>query len=303
MAKSSGWFSKAWVQKMQVPYRLVVMNNETFKEVGSYKLTLLNLYIALCTLLFIGAALVFVLIFFTPVKRLVPGYQDIKGHSEFIRVERRLRNLEQEVNAYKEYTTRFTKLLNGPEEAGSTTESNKAPNPPVFVDEDIPTTTSTLPNFLPEGLAKNTSTARKEAQEVTTIPIAVDESQLLYSTYLVPPASGEISAGFAPEKKHYGTDILAPKNTPIKAAMDGYVISSDWTVETGNSIGIQHANNIITFYKHNSQLLKKAGDFVKAGEAIAIIGNTGTLSSGPHLHFELWFQGKPLDPANYVRFN
>lgn len=303
MAKSGGWFSKAWVQKMQIPYRLVVMNNETFKEVGSYKLTLLNLYIALCTLLFIGAALVFVLIFFTPVKRLVPGYQDIKGHSEFIRVERRLRNLEQEVNAYKEYTARFTKLLNGPEETGAVVETKHIPNPPVFVDEDIPATNSPSPGLLPEGSAKNVSSIREIAEEKATIPVAVDESQLLYSTYFVPPASGEISAGFAPEKKHYGTDILAPKNTPIKAAMDGYVISSDWTVETGNSIAIQHANNIITFYKHNSQLLKKAGDYVKAGEAIAIIGNTGTLSSGPHLHFELWFQGKPLDPANYVRFN
>lgn len=302
MAQSSGWFSKAWVQKMQVPYRLVVMNNETFKEVGSYKLTLLNLYIALCTLLFIGAALVFVLIFFTPVKRLVPGYQDIKGHSEFIRVERRLRNLEQEVNAYKEYTAKFTNLLNAPDDQDQGTASAQVVQPPVFVDEDIPE--SVEPTYVPTQRTEDMAQGSlKSASSPPAIPVAVDESQLLYSTYFVPPASGEISAGFAPEKKHYGTDVLAPKNTPIKAAMDGYVISSDWTVETGNSIGIQHANNIITFYKHNSQLLKKAGDYVKAGEAIAIIGNTGTLSSGPHLHFELWFQGKPLDPTAYVRFN
>lgn len=300
MGKSAGWFSKAWVQKMKVPYRLVVMNNETFKEVGSYKLNLLNLYIALCTLLFIGAALVFVLIFFTPVRRLVPGYQDIKGHSEFIKVERRLRNLEQEVNAYKEYTTRFTKLLSEPGQEGSVPAKEAETKPPVFIDEDIPATATSPTDERVESVHGAEGTASLHSPP---IPVAVDESQLLYATYFVPPASGEVSAGFAPEKKHYGTDILAPKNTPIKAAMDGYVIASDWTVETGNSIGIQHANNILTFYKHNSQLLKKVGDYVKAGEAIAIIGNTGTLSSGPHLHFELWFQGKPMDPTSYVRFN
>lgn len=83
--------------------------------------------------------------------------------------------------------------------------------------------------------------------------------------------------------------------------MDGYVFFSDWTLETGNTIGIQHANNVITFYKHNSALLKKNGAFVKAGEAIAIIGNTGTKTSGPHLHFELWHKGRPVNAVDYVK--
>ncbi|MEL6844618.1 MAG: M23 family metallopeptidase, partial [Bacteroidota bacterium] len=120
--------------------------------------------------------------------------------------------------------------------------------------------------------------------------------------YFMSPVQGEISAGYMPDKKHFGVDVLAPKNTAIKAAMDGFVITSDWTLETGNTLGIQHANNVITFYKHNSVLLKKVGDYVKSGEAIAIIGNTGTLTDGPHLHFELWHKGKPIDPLDYVGF-
>ena len=96
---------------------------------------------------------------------------------------------------------------------------------------------------------------------------------------------------------------MAPKNTAIKAIMDGYVFTSDWTLETGNTIGIQHTNNLISFYKHNSALLKKTGSFVKAGEAVSIIGNTGTLSNGPHLHFELWYNGKAVNPKNYIIFN
>ena len=124
----------------------------------------------------------------------------------------------------------------------------------------------------------------------------------LAQLYFIPPVSGEISAGFMIDENHYGVDVLAPKNTPVKAVMDGYVISSDWTLETGNTIGIQHDNKMISFYKHNSQLLKSTGDQVRAGEAVAIIGNSGTLSDGPHLHFELWYDGKPLNPEDYIKF-
>jgi murein DD-endopeptidase MepM/ murein hydrolase activator NlpD len=120
--------------------------------------------------------------------------------------------------------------------------------------------------------------------------------------YFVVPVRGEISSEFAADKSHFGIDLVAPKNTAVRATMDGYVFLSDWTLETGNTIGIQHANNIISFYKHNAQLLKKAGNFVRAGEAIAIIGNTGEKTDGPHLHFELWHKGTPVNPADYIAF-
>jgi murein DD-endopeptidase MepM/ murein hydrolase activator NlpD len=114
--------------------------------------------------------------------------------------------------------------------------------------------------------------------------------------------TGSISLEFDLEKKHFGVDINAPANTPIKAVLSGYIIFSGWTLETGNTIGIQHDQNLISFYKHNSSLLQEDGAFVQAGEAVAIIGNTGTLSTGPHLHFELWLAGKPVNPTNYINF-
>ena len=120
--------------------------------------------------------------------------------------------------------------------------------------------------------------------------------------FLMPPISGVVSSYFDPEKDHLGVDILAPHDTPVKAIWDGHVIMADWTLETGYTIGIQHSDDMISFYKHNASLLKKNGAFVRAGEAIAIIGNTGKLTSGPHLHFELWLQGKPVDPTNYIDF-
>jgi murein DD-endopeptidase MepM/ murein hydrolase activator NlpD len=125
----------------------------------------------------------------------------------------------------------------------------------------------------------------------------------LEQLYFTPPMDGQILRGINVGENHFGIDLVAPKNTPIKAAMDGYIISSDFTVETGNTIVVQHRHGVMTTYKHCSSLLKKQGSFVRGGEAIAIIGNTGTLTSGPHLHFELWQNGKCVDPTEYISFN
>jgi murein DD-endopeptidase MepM/ murein hydrolase activator NlpD len=119
----------------------------------------------------------------------------------------------------------------------------------------------------------------------------------------IPPVSGDVTAAFDLKKSHFGIDVSAPKNTAVKSAADGMVISAGYTVETGYSIAIQHPNNVVTMYKHNSVLLKEAGTAVKAGEAIAIIGNSGENTSGPHLHFELWHKGRPVNPADFLNFN
>ncbi len=111
-----------------------------------------------------------------------------------------------------------------------------------------------------------------------------------------------VSSSFNAADEHYGVDVIAQKNEAIKAALDGTVILSSWTPETGNVIQLQHENNLISIYKHNSVLLKKAGEKVRAGEAIAIIGESGELSTGTHLHFELWYNGNPIDPQDYMIF-
>jgi murein DD-endopeptidase MepM/ murein hydrolase activator NlpD len=116
------------------------------------------------------------------------------------------------------------------------------------------------------------------------------------------PLKGEISSTFDPKSKHFGIDVLAPANSKIMSTADGIVFFSDWTLETGYTIGIQHNNNFVSFYKHNSTLLKKSGVSVKAGEEIAIIGNTGKFSNGLHLHFELWANGNPVNPLDYISF-
>lgn len=122
-------------------------------------------------------------------------------------------------------------------------------------------------------------------------------------TFFFSPIKGVVTAGFDPQNNHYGVDIVAKDNEPVKTITDGTVILATWTLETGYIISIQHSNELISIYKHNSVLLKKIGDVVRGGEIISIIGNTGELTSGQHLHFELWYKGTPLNPQKFITFD
>ena len=288
---------KSFLEKMRHTYRLVVMNNETFEEIGSYRLTLLNVYIFLSTIVVVVALFVVLLIAFTPVKKYIPGYGDVSANEELYRINQELEELERLQEGHESYFNNVQRMLIG--------EVQKADDVP----ENIPVSSDSMikgdPKFADVDQQIRMEVEQQEIGQVARQTRTTNFSPRdvpLEQMYFSPPLTGEISAGFMPDKKHYGVDILAPKNTAIKAAMDGYVFLSDWTLETGNTIGIQHSNNIITFYKHNSVLLKKAGSYVKAGEAVAIIGNTGTLTDGPHLHFELWHKGKAIDPVEYINF-
>ncbi len=290
------WF-KHTKDRLQNTYRLVVMNDETFAEVGSYRLTLLNVYIALSTIIVIIAVLVAASIAYTPLKRYIPGFSGNPGNDRQIyELYRQVESMEKELEAHRTYAESVRKML-----VGDVETAEDVPQVTNFVQDsslvEIDRTTDD------EQLRQEVEIAEigekaKGGRATNFSPRDVPLEQLFFS----PPVTGEISAAFMPDKKHYGVDILAPKNTAIKAAMDGFIIFSDWTQETGYTIGIQHTNNIITFYKHNSALLKSVGSFVRSGEAVAIIGNTGTLSSGPHLHFELWHKGIPVNPADYISF-
>lgn len=294
---------KAWWKRtkenLQHTYRFIIMNNETFEEVGSYRLTLLNVYIAASTVLVIVALIVVSAIAFTPLRRYVPGYGE--GGGERRKVEqlyREVEQLEQQLLAHEAYSNNIKRILVGDVETEKDVQQEELQRPPAKDSLKVVERSEEEEQLRQEMELREIGASARRARTTNFSPRDVPLEQMFFS----PPVTGEISAGFMPDKKHYGVDILAPKNRAIKAAMDGYIFFADWTLETGNTIGIQHTNNLITFYKHNSALLKKSGSFVKAGEAVAIIGNTGTLTDGPHLHFELWHKGKPLDPAEYINF-
>lgn len=271
-------------------YRLVLKKDETLEEVGSYRLTLLNIYILLSSLVLVAMGLMTAVIFFTPLKQLVPGYAEPSQHPEYIKLSKKMAVLEEELTSYKLYYEHFNQFIRQP-------DSISAPKVSY---------TSRLKTAQPENQVNGKMVAGNE-QETDNNPIinnspAASILNLADYRYLIPPISGVISSRFDAETDHLGVDILAPHDTPVKAIWDGHVITADWTLETGYTIGIQHSNDMVSFYKHNATLLKRTGAFVRAGEAIAIIGNTGKMTTGPHLHFELWLQGKPVDPTNYIDF-
>ncbi|MCB0571577.1 MAG: M23 family metallopeptidase [Phaeodactylibacter sp.] len=285
-----------WKHRLKHTYRLVVMNNETFEEVGSYRLTLLNVYILISTILVVVALLVVLAVAFTPLKRYVPGYgTGGENREEVENLYRQVKKMEKKLAAQEKYAENIRSILTS--NVDTTINTNQAPAILTDTLQEVPVSEAEE-ELRQEVAMEEVGEAAQRSRTTNFSPRDVS----LEHMYFTPPANGEISAAFMPDHKHFGVDILAPKNTAIKAAMDGYIFFSDWTLETGNTIGIQHANNTITFYKHNSALLKRSGSFVKAGEAVAIIGNTGTLSDGPHLHFELWYQGKPVDPTDFISF-
>lgn len=291
---------RKFIEKSRENYRLIVMNNETFEEVGSYQLSPLNIYIGICGIIAVVAVLVWGIIVITPLKQyIIPGYGDVQEYKEALRLTAELNEIKATLNAQTKYTDNFRKILVG--DIAPVEEQGEEITP-----EDMPDSLLNVERIREDELLRKELELNEQLQNRTSNAAAASSANdiALEQLYFIPPISGgTISEPYKPDIKHHGLDIMAPKNTPVKAIMDGYVFTSDWTLETGNTIGIQHGNNLISFYKHNSALLKKVGSPVKAGEAIAIIGNTGTLSSGPHLHFELWHNGKAVNPENFIIFD
>ncbi|MFM7022956.1 MAG: M23 family metallopeptidase [Flavobacteriales bacterium] len=158
---------------------------------------------------------------------------------------------------------------------------------------------SLIEEWIPE---KDQNKQSTDAAQISVLQPAEEQMQAIKNFHFFSPLSGYVSKHFNYQEKHYGIDIVTNKNEAVKATLNGRVVFSSWSAETGNTIVLQHSNNLISVYKHNAALLKKEGQFAKAGEVIGIIGNSGEESSGPHLHFELWFNGTPLNPSNYMNF-
>jgi murein DD-endopeptidase MepM/ murein hydrolase activator NlpD len=281
-------------------YRLIIINNDTLEQVGTYRLSLMNLYVAISSLLVGFTLLVVSVIVFTPLKRYIPGYGGIGSQRDMFELEGRVDSLERALVAHQTYATNVRKMLTNDVQKASDIPKDKAN---AVSDSNINVEPSEAEMLIRAGGNSPFDGDEEPASRDIAKAIKVQgRGDRLENMYLASPLSGQVALSFSLNKNHYGTDIIAPKNTPIKAVADGFVISGDWTLETGNTIAIQHSNNVVSFYKHNSTLLKKVGDRVKVGEAIAIIGNTGEQTSGPHLHFELWKDGRALNPAEYIRF-
>jgi murein DD-endopeptidase MepM/ murein hydrolase activator NlpD len=299
---------RSLMEKLRDKYRLVIMNDDTFEEVTSMKMTPLSLYIGVSSLIVGTAIIVTALIIWTPLKRYIPGYGDFTRDEEIAQLTSKVSDLEEEIEAHRRYNDNLRKILTGDLADMSKEAAQQQGLPPDSLNNIPPEDIERIPEDEQLRLAVEQGTfSRDPAAPPPTaaagIGAFVPKDVPLEQLFFIPPVSGDATKNFDLQKNHLGIDVAAPKNTAVKAAADGVVISAGYTVETGYSIAIQHPNNVVTMYKHNSVLLKQAGTAVKAGEAIAIIGNTGENTSGPHLHFELWYKGRAVDPADYINFN
>ena len=292
------------MEKLRDQHRLVIMNDDTFEEVTSIKLTPLSVYIGFSTLIVGTAFLVMAAIIWTPLKRYIPGYGDFNRDAQINELASKVASLEGEIEVTRRYNENIRKILVG-DLSDFSKEAAEEQGQPTGTADTLPRDADRIPEDeqLRVAVSGGTFTSGPAPSvAAASIGAAVPRDVPLEQISFIPPVSGDVTANFDLQKSHFGVDVAAAKNTAVKAAANGVVFSSGYTVETGYSIAIQHPNNVVTMYKHNSILLKDAGSPVKAGEAIAIIGNSGESTTGPHLHFEIWYKGRPANPADYINF-
>ncbi|MDD2412098.1 MAG: M23 family metallopeptidase [Bacteroidales bacterium] len=295
--------------KLRDKYRLVIMNHETLEEKVSIKLSRLNVFVIFITLSLFLIFLTTILIAYTPLREYIPGYASVGLKQDVYNLKQRADSLSRDANQKEVYLSNLMKILNdevidsesnyqniGTEEQVKTEKVNV--NPAAL----SPSAQDSIFRKEVEGQIKyfgtNISTKASSAGD----QLFSDSKKSLKNIFFFTPVSGYISNVFNPTINHYGIDIVTNTNEPVRSVLDGYVIMAEWTIKTGNVIAIQHPNNLISVYKHNASLLKRQGARVEAGETIAIVGNSGKLSSGPHLHFELWHNGIPVDAREFISF-
>jgi murein DD-endopeptidase MepM/ murein hydrolase activator NlpD len=281
--------SKKIRRKLLHKYRLVVLNEDTFEERFSFKLNRLNVFVfsSIITLFLIG--LTTLLIAFTPLREYIPGYSSTSLKIRAADLTFKTDSLLKINSINEQYLSSIRKVLTG----------------------DVKSV-----NFNKDSILK---AAQLDASQVNLIPSREDsllrEKVALEDKYnplagtseinfvLFAPVKGTISEGYDPRKKHFAVDVVTVKDAPVKATGDGTVIFAGWTADTGYVIILEHKNNLISVYKHNASLNKEQGELVKEGEVIATVGNTGEFTTGPHLHFELWSDGYPINPTNFIDFD
>lgn len=281
----------SFFSKLKQKYRLIVMSDSTLEDRLSFRFSGVDVI----TVLTIGCILLFVcfllLVGYTPLNEYVPGKASSHLYKELIAITLKTDSLEKKLLVNELYLKNISAIVNGED--------------PINLSTENILTLSSFEAELSFKKSKEDSLLRiaVEAEDKISLSSSEKKGSLdMENILFFSPIKGVITNEFNRKKDHFGTDIVAKEDEPIKCVFDGVIVISHWTSETGYVIGVQHANGVFSLYKHNSILFKKTGEYVKSGEVIAIIGNSGELSSGPHLHFELWHKGTPVNPENYISF-
>ena len=278
---------KKYITRLKNKYRLVILNDDTFEEKLSIKLSRINVFVLVGgSVMLLSVGMIF-LIAFTPLREYIPGYSSNEVRRDALKLDMRADSLSRQLALHNQQLRTIQKIIKGEDidSAYSEVEDSGIVKP-----ESDALEASVMENNLREFV---------ETEDRFNIP--TNQSALSHFSFFT-PLNGVVTSSFNPKENHLAVDVVAEKNAPVKACLGGSVLLAQWTSETGYVLVIQHNQNLISVYKHNSSLTKSQGEIVKSREVIAISGGSGELSTGPHLHYELWSNGVPLNPANFMDF-
>ena len=276
------------IDKLSERFHILLVNEKTLEKKKLFSSSSVNLVASSLFAFLLLLSTSFMLIYVTPLKEYFRGYTSIELRENAVENSMKLDSLESLYISQGKYIRSLKDLLSG--------------------------------NISFEDLDQNSENIEVNSLELEIVKTNLEDSLLRalvdeedkynafdlqgerFTTVLFPPVKGGLSSGFDYESKHYGVDIAMPENSPVHSISEGIIVFAEWTSETGFVIIAEHLNGLTSIYKHNSSIVKSQGDRIQTGEIIAFTGNTGSLTTGPHLHFELWYQGEPVDPENYIEF-
>lgn len=282
--------NNSFISRLINSYKIVVSNEETFEEKLSFRTNKINVFFVLFLYSILLIVFTISIVFFTQLREMVPGYSSTDLLNQAIYLTKKTDSLENELELNNKFYKSIESVLSG------------------RADEIIYKDTLVLDNNLEDSEQQavfpnsEDSILRRYVENEDKFNLTKNEL-VIENKMFVSPIKGEITQQFDPSNNHFALDLSADVGTPVKAVLDGKIIFSEWSVDTGYVLILDHGDNIISVYKHNSKSLKEQNIFVKAGEVIAYSGNQGTLSTGPHLHFELWKNGTPINPEPLFNFN
>lgn len=279
--------------KMRNRYRLIIRNDRNLEERISIILTPLNVVLLMSGLLVFFTAVAIFLLPITPLRYFMPGGGEINPR-DFSLLQNRLDSIERGMRLQEQRDSNLLRILQGDIDSIETEEDEVS-----YFEHSFPQAQESIGwlSVFPSASAANANQNKNEQS-----PEKGHELRLTRNYAFFPPLKGVVTDTFNVRNKHTAVDVVSYSNAAVKATLDGTVVLSSWTPETGHVMLLQHTDNLISVYKHNAVLLKQQGAHVSAGEVIAIVGNSGELTSGPHLHFELWQNGQAVNPQDYIKF-
>lgn len=278
-------------EKLKLRYQFNMMNEENYEVKSVFSLSVMNFIVWAFTAFLLVGSVSFAVIAFTPIKHYIPGYGKVNDRRQVLQQIAMADSIENWSRQIEQKMTYIERVLSGNIDTGA-------------IESDLFTAAYDSLKIYSSSRADSLLRFEVEQRERLSIfeDIGEDAVLSLNEMFIFPPIKGLVSDTFNLKTAHYGIDIVGTQSKDVKAILPGRVVLSEFTIGTGYVIAIQHEANLLSVYKHNSQLTRKVGTLVEQGDVIAVSGNTGELSSGPHLHFELWYNGDPLDPARYINF-